>query len=310
MPPLTISTPTIVHHMAALDDHTAPPNSLEAIHANLRSGVEFIEVDINALARDDYLLVHEARLEAETGGLGPVIDCTPERARTLRIKHDGISTTSRVPLLSEVVALFLSDPGPSRLQLDFKNVIPFSTDEPLRRLIRLIEPLGNRVLVSTGADWQLRKLRKMAPWLMLGFDIMFYIGWKPADVPRAQGELPRQVGAYGYYDDHILASQAYWPKAEYLRDRCESLVGQVPDVSVFYLEHHLIARSLQDGFNWAAELHKYHIKLDAWTMDVTNPAAVQNAPRLLQAGVDLFTSNTPGALGNLLKLNRPNHPDD
>ena len=79
-------------------------------------------------------------------------------------------------------------------------------------------------------------------------------------------------------------------------------MNQVPDISVFYLEHTLIARSLQDGFNWAECLHEHGIKLDAWTMDVTNPAAVLNAPRLLKAGVDVFTSNTPRALGALLGL--------
>jgi glycerophosphoryl diester phosphodiesterase len=302
MPPLTIPTPTIVHHMAALDDHAAPPNSLEAIQANLQSGADFIEVDINALANDDYLLVHDDELEAETSGQGLVAKCTPEQARALSIKHEGVISKCRVPLLSEVVALFLSHPGRSRLQLDFKNVIPLPSDEPLQRLVRMIEPLGDRVLVSSGADWHLRKLRRMAPWLMLGFDIMYYIGWKPANTPRDPREPPRLMGAYGYYDDHILASQAFWPKAEYLRDRCESLARVVPDVSIFYLEHYLIAHSLEDGFNWAEELHKYDIKLDAWTMDVTNPVAVQNAPRLLQAGVDLFTTNTPGALSTLLGL--------
>jgi glycerophosphoryl diester phosphodiesterase len=309
MPPLNIPTPTIVHHMAALDDRAAPPNSLEAIRTNLQSGADFIEVDINALIQDDYLLVHESVLEAETSGQGPVAGCTPEKARTLWIKRDGASTSCRVPLLSEVVSLFRSHPGPTRLQLDFKNLIPFPSDEPLLRLARLIEPLGDRVLVSTGADWQLRKLRKMAPWLMLGFDIMLYIGWKPSNAHRSPDEFPRQLGAYGYYDDHILASRACWPTAEYLRDRCESLASQVPDISVFYLEHHLIAQSLRDGFNWAEALHARNIKLDAWTMDVTNPAAVQNAPHLLRAGVDLFTSNTPTALETLLRLEKPDTSD-
>jgi hypothetical protein len=36
-------------------------------------------------------------------------------------------------------------------------------------------------------------------------------------------------------------------------------------------------------------------------MDVDKPVAVANAPRLRDAGVDLFTSNTPLALGQLLQ---------
>jgi glycerophosphoryl diester phosphodiesterase len=166
----------------------------------------------------------------------------------------------------------------------------------------MIEPLGERVIVSSGADWQLRRLRKLAPWLILGFDVMWYIGWQPADQDRDPRELPKHLGAYGYYDDHILATERHWSTAEYLRDRCESMMGLVPDVSVFYIEHLLLAQSLTDGFNWADALHRGGIKLDAWTMDVTNPVAVENAPRLLAAGVDLFTSNTPLAMAVLLHI--------
>jgi glycerophosphoryl diester phosphodiesterase len=288
--------------MGALDGSLEPPNSLEAIRASLQAGAEFIEVDVNALAENDYLLVHDDDLQAETNGQGPVAGCIPAQARALLIKHDGQVTQRHVPLLSEVVRLFLEMPGHTRLQLDFKNVYPLPNDEPLRRLIDLIAPLGERVLVSSGADWQLRKLRKLAPWLMLGFDIMFYIGWQPAGTPRDPREPASRLGAYGYYDNHILASQALWSTADYLRDRCESLAVLVPDTSVFYLEHYLIAQSLRDGFNWAEALHAYGAKLDAWTMDVTNGTAVQNAPLLLAAGVDIFTSNTPRALAALLGI--------
>ncbi len=294
--------PAVVHHMGALDSQTAPPNSLEAIRASLEARAAFIEVDVNALSEEDYLLVHELELETETNGKGSVATYTPGQARALHIKRDGVMTEYAVPLLSDVVRLFQQSQEPTRLQLDFKNVYPLASDEPLHLLIKLIEPLGSRVLVSSGADWQLRRLRKLAPWLMLGFDIMFYLDWAPEGAARDPRALPKQRGAYGYYDDHPVAQQRIWPTAEYLRDRCESLMGLVPDVSVFYLEHTLIAQSLRDGFNWAEACHARGMKLDAWTMDVTDPIAVANAPTLLRAGVDLFTTNTPRALAELLGI--------
>lgn len=304
MPPLTLPTPTIVHHMAALDDQSAPPNSLEAVQACLDARAAFVELDINALAADDYLLVHEFELEAETSGHGAVGSTSPAQARALVIKRRGELTDYHVPCLSEVVNLFMARGGNTRLQLDFKNVFPLPTEEPLERLIRLIEPLGERVLVSSGADWQLRKLRRLAPWLRLGFDVMYYIDWEPPDKTRDPRTFPKRRGAYGYYDDHMLALERRWSTAEYLNDRCESLMGLVPDVSAFYIEHTLLAQSLKDGFNWAEALHRRRIKLDAWTMDVTNPTAVQNVPLLLSAGVDLFTTNTPRALAKLLEQNQ------
>ncbi len=300
MPILNISTPTIVHHMAALDNQAAPPNSLQAIQACLDAGAAFIEIDVTALAHSDYLLVHDDLLEAETNGHGAVAACAPDNARALFIKQKNVVTNYPVALLSDVVALFQARGGASRLQLDFKNVIPLPGDEPLYRLVELIQPLGERVLVSSGADWQLRKIRRLAPWLRLGFDAMYYIDWEPADKVRDPRAFPKQRGAYGYYDDHMLATRRLWKTADYLRDRCESLIGLVPDVSVFYIEHTLLAQSLRDGFNWANTLHAQNIKLDAWTMDVTNATAVENAVLLRDAGCDLFTTNTPRALGQIL----------
>jgi glycerophosphoryl diester phosphodiesterase len=292
--------PIIVHHMAALDGKH-PPNSLEAIRACLERGAVLIEIDITALANDDYLLVHDPVLESETTGVGAVGKVTVEQVRSLFIKSNNAPTLSRVTLLSEVVSLFMEYKTPTRLQLDYKDVLPFADDEPLRRLLKLIEPLGERVIVTSNADWQLRRLRKLAPWLDLGFEIQLYL--KPDDTvdPRVP---PFRLGAYGYWDDHILATQRIWSTADYLAERCEILTTLVEPISTFYIDHKLLAQSLDDGFNWAEALHSYGIKLDAWTLDADNALAVRHASRLLDAGVDQFTTNTPEELRQMLKQSR------
>jgi len=128
---LPLSPPLIVHHMAAPHD-LYPPNSLEAIRTCLEQQAAFVEVDITALRADDYLLVHDPVLEHETNGSGPVGESTVESARQLTYK----STAYSVALLSDVVQAFLDQAGQTRLQLDFKNVLPMTEDEPLRRLVR------------------------------------------------------------------------------------------------------------------------------------------------------------------------------
>ncbi len=292
--------PTLIHHMAALDGTTAssnfPPNSLEAIRACLNANAAVIEVDVTALADEDYLLVHEPSLQTETMSNGAVGECTARDARELHIRHRGQPTLYRVPLLSNVVALFQYHGGSTQLQLDFKNAIPFANDEPLQRLAKLIEPLQDRVSVSSVADWQLRKLRELAPWLNLGFDIHFYLGWRPGSEEFAGEGYPHHKGAYGYWDDHPLATQKIWPTAGYLKNRCGFLIGLVPGARTLYISHHFLAQSLRDGFNWADELHAHNIKLDAWTMDVTNADALANLPLLLKSGVDYITTNTPLAM--------------
>ena len=294
-----IRPPIVVHHMAALDGRAAP-NSLEAISACLAAGARFIELDITALADRDYLLVHDPLLESETTGTGPVAECTATQARGLFFSRAGAPTPFRVPLLSDVVDAVVSHGGSTRIQLDFKNVIPFPDDEPLQRLVNLIRPLGAHVIVSSNADWQLRRLRVLAPWLDLGLDIHFYLDWRPPGKPVDPRAYPRQLGAYGYWDDHPLATRRFSTTANYLADRCGMLVGLVPGVSTFYISHSFLAQSLEDGFNWADALHQVGIKLDAWTLDADDAVAAANAGRLLDAGVDQFTTNTPAALADLL----------
>lgn len=297
MTALPVRPPVIVHHKAALDASPYPPNSLEGVRACLEAGAAFIEIDVMALAADDYLLVHDMTLEAETTGTGEVGATTAEAARGLFIRDSGQVTAYRPPLLSEVVALFGEFPGASRLQIDYKNVYPSPDDEKLRRLLHLIEPLGDRVLVSSGADWHLRRLKKLAPWLDVGFDIGFYLDYRPnGSDPR---HPPYTLGDYGYHDDHLLAKRRMLPTAAYLAERCEIFLRSVPEASIWYVDYKVIAKGLDDGFNMADWLHQQGIRLDAWTLDVGKPAEQFVRP-LRDAGVDQFTTNTPLAVGALL----------
>jgi glycerophosphoryl diester phosphodiesterase len=255
-----IRPPVIVHHMAALDGQY-PPNSLEGIRACLEAGAVFIEIDITALADSDYLLVHDETLDAETTGVGPVGQCSMADSSLFFKNADGSTSTYPVPRLSQIVQLLLDYPNGARLQLDYKNVMPFSDPEPLHRLVRLIEPLGGRVLVSTGADWQLRRLRKLAGWLELGFDIHFYVDWRFPEERVDPRVPPYRQGAYGYWDDHMLSMQRLWTTAEYLAERCKTLTNLLPGVTTFYLDYRLLVQSLDDGFNWAEALHAVDIKL-------------------------------------------------
>jgi glycerophosphoryl diester phosphodiesterase len=289
---------TLVHHMAALDDSPHPPNTLEAIRACLAAGARVIEIDITPLASADFLLVHDPVLEHETTGQGPVRGANPADVAHLHIRaRDGaVQTAYRPPLLRQVVELLTAEGGPARLQIDYKDVYPSDDDEPLRRLVRLIEPLGPRVIVSTGADWHLRRLRALAPWLDLGFDIGLYLDWRPESWPDDPRVPPYQRGAYGYHDDHLLARTALLRTANYLAERCAILAGMCENISTWYVSHHCIAHMLDDDFNLAHWLARRGMALDAWTLDSTNPTAMINATRLRDAGVSLFTSNTPRAL--------------
>jgi glycerophosphoryl diester phosphodiesterase len=284
--------------MAALDG-AYPPNSLEAVRACLEGGAAHIEIDVAALADGDFLVVHDLDLGSQTTGSGLARACTVDEARRLRIKHrDGTVTETHVPLLSEVIALLVQYPG-AKLQVDLKDERPYENEEPILRLARLAKPAEGRVIASSMADWQLRKLRKFAPWLELGFDPGFYLAWWPPEYVDPSLP-PHRMGAYGYLDDHPLADSRIWPPDRYLAERADVLLRLVPGITTLYVYHGLLAKSLDDGFNWAEACRAAGVTLDAWTMDIARPGIAERVRRLEEAGVDRFTTNTPRELAALL----------
>ncbi len=294
-------SPRIVHHMGAIEGQPYPPNSLERIKASLQASADVIEIDVVALADSDYLLVHDPLLESETDGSGPVAACSAAAAR--RLHYPAADQTQQVPVafLSDVVRAFVEHGGSTGLQIDFKNEIPFPSGEPLERFIRLIEPLGRRVIVSTGADWQLRLMRRLAPELRLGFDVHHYIDSHGSNSEVGAVSYPRALGAYGYWDDHPLAGERFTSTADYLRARCENLVALVPNVEIFYLHSGLILTAYRDGFSWADALAEYGVQLDAWTVDLKGPESEEWPRRLADAHVNLITTNTPLAMRAFFK---------
>lgn len=291
----------LIHHKAHLDTSDTPPNSLAGVRACLDHGAPIIEIDVIALASDDFLLVHDHELASETTGNGAVGDCTPQTARSLHLKpHRDGASPHPVALLSDVVAALLDHGGGSRLHVDWKDYVPFPTDEPLHRLARILKPLGDRVFLTHCADWQLRRLRRIAPWLEIGFEVQFYFDLRDPAGDYDPMMPPYRQGAYGFHDDHPLALAQSWPIEAYLADRCDMLLHQAPGISTVCVSHHTLMACLNHGFNWADAVRDAGLTISTWTLDADNPVALSNARTLYDAGIRRFTSNTPLALAQHL----------
>jgi glycerophosphoryl diester phosphodiesterase len=257
------------------------PNSLEAIHDCLEAGVFRIEIDIHSMADGDYLVSHASRLEESTTSQGPVGHLTRDDALNLRRSDD---PNSRPPLLSEVIALV--QPHSSDLQLDLKDWRPL-TEERVHALIALTEPLGQRVLVSSGQDWNLRAINSQSKELRLGFDPDHYLASGQRKVP-----VPARLGAYGYRDDHPLAIGRAQPVAEYLRERMIDLVTQCPFAREFFIEYQLLLQAMNDGVSLSQLLHERGVAVSAWTLDYDGANSIAKLEALAAAGVDRITANT------------------
>jgi glycerophosphoryl diester phosphodiesterase len=275
----------LVNHMAVLSgDH--PRNSIAAIRECFDAGVERIEIDVHSLAGPDYIVSHDRRLDAKTTGTGAIGSATPDDVRACRFRD---RRDDRPPLLSEVVAL--ARDCRSEIQLDLKDWRTLSGDR-VRALADVVAPIRERVIVSSGQDWNLLRLSELAPSVAIGFDPGWYLAHPTAD-PGAP--LPRTRGAYGYLDDHPLAFGRTGDTTDYLRRRFGLLALQAPGSREYFLSFRLALMMLDDGFNAAVFLHERGIDANVWTPDHDGPDSVRNLRCLLDAGFDRVTTNTPRA---------------
>ncbi len=295
-----MKSPLLLIHHAANRGYVYPPNSIRGLKACLDAAARAIEMDISPLSGGDFLLLHDRLLEHGTTGSGSTHTHTAEQTSSLFLTWRGAVTDEPVGLLSQALDLVSLHPYSVELQLDLKAHTPLD-DSKLSRLVAALQPVKDRVRVTSGADWALRRLRALDPDLPLGFDPMLYLDLSPHGGEEDRFPAPPfRHGAYGYWDDHPLASGRWGEAADYLAARAEALWAQAPSGAIWYIRAKLLARALAEDFDWIADLHSRGAQVDAWTLNPDRPADVELARQLVAAGVDRITTDNAPALAQTL----------
>jgi glycerophosphoryl diester phosphodiesterase len=236
-------------------------NSLEAVRECLEAQVPRAEIDV-AFQEGEFVVTHD-----------------PPAAG---------------PLFRDVVGLMTEIESPTLLELDMMDLDPLPTST-LEALLRLTEPVKDRVVFNSSADWNLRRLLRKDASLRVGFDVAGELDWVPEGQEEEQGGmLPR--AAYGYLDAHPLARATYSAPKDYLFDRLSGIVRLVPGAREIHLRLLAFERMLEDGAEVVELVHDQGMVLDVWTLDAGTPHWPERVRRAVDAGVDVMTSNTPREL--------------
>jgi len=282
-----------------------PENSLDALAACLAAPVARAEIDLVMLADSDFLMYHDDMLDRGTTGSGPVASLTSDAARALRLRnyrHDdeggelAPATDNQVSQLSDVVEMMRATPAPTVLQLDMKDATPWPWTR-IEELLRLVEPIRDRVIFGCTADWNLRRLLHVDSTAPIGFDPMHYLDWAP-DGSELE-PLPGVRSAYGYLDAHPIARQRHGTTADYLRDRLSGLLRLVPAPRDLYIRLRTAERMVADDLGMdtlVTMIHDLGASFDLWTLDAGTPNWEARLRLALDLGADVITTNTPRAL--------------
>jgi len=208
------------------------------------------------------------------------------------VTHNRPRRGAKLPTLRQALETVRSTPdGPTVLMLDAKGDAPWPK-ERVTQLVRLVEPVRDRLFIGSPADWNLRRLRDADSALTFAFDPQYYLTWS-----SKTEKLPGRVGAYAYQDTHPLALRRTGPTADYLRERFEMLLALVPEAREVHLRLGFFERMLDDGFDAAQFLHEAAGKMvDVWTIDAGTRRWRERVSRAIDSGADIVTTNTPREL--------------
>ena len=260
-------------------------NSPLAIEECAREAVVRAEIDVQLLRDGEFVVFHDDRFDRVTDARGLVREATAREATRARF-NDG----SHPLLFSEATALLAAHEYPKRIELDLKDFGPYTWPQT-EALARAVQAIKDRVHFSCPADWNLRRLLAVDATIPVSLNPHCYID------TENEPEIRLPIGAYGYRDAHPLARRHDSSVAAYLRDRFGGIMRLVPGVTEAHVRLAMFERMLDDGVADASDMfHALGIKLDVWTLDAETPRWRSRLARVLAAGVDIVTTNTPRAL--------------
>lgn len=256
-----------------------PPFQQHNLVAALAAGVP-CEVDLRFTADHHALCIHDAVLDHETTGTGPVAAANRADIEAARQRGNrGQVLDTPLLFLDEVVEAVRvhrlthgSAVGPGLVQLDVKTPVADLHPEALARFGQLLGPDAPSFIASGYERDLIERLTAAAPGLQAGFDpLAFY--------RQPQSLRPDQLRA--------------------LADRTRF---EAPGALIYYLQADLVVAGLDRGVNLVELVTdgRPGILVDAWTVDPTRPRLRALLARLVGAGVGQITTNDPATLGPLV----------
>ncbi len=227
-----------------------------------------LEIDLQQLACENFVCLHDPLLESETTGIGLVKSVKSEDIIQLRM----LETPNQAPLLLDQIVEILKSISlhpKFLLQLDIKGSI---TEDGINLLASSISPIANSIIVG-GNDWSsIVKLADIIPNIKLGYT------------------LP----------DHFSGNQNTW------NNFIENSTHEALLAQTIYLSWSLFTDSMADGINLVEKLKAQNFIVDCWTIDPEYHSC-RDLQSVLELGIDQITTNRPRALVRMWENHNQNY---
>src|SRR6187431_1738990 len=102
---LDSGSPTVLVAAHRAAHNVYPENSLKAIQASIKLGVDIIEIDVKVSKDGVPFLMHDRTMDRTTNGKGDPEELTWEELQKLHIVDKGKSTSYKIPSLEQALEL-------------------------------------------------------------------------------------------------------------------------------------------------------------------------------------------------------------
>ncbi len=228
-----------------------------------------IEVDLVVTGDKGFAVLHDKTLDRETTGQGPVAHTSDDVIRLLRLRgNDGAPINEPVMLLDDLCTLMASGKvhPDALLQLDYKEDEKVLDGRAIANFRRATLPVAKNIIVSSGSAAAVKLLTDAVPGMQIGFD--------PSD-------------------EHIFKSHL---AAGTLQTFVDDALAASPGAHMVYLNWQIVTMSSDAGFDIVDAFHQHGKRIDAWTIQASDPASVATVEKLLALKVDQITTDDPEGL--------------
>ena len=227
-----------------------------------------VEVDINPLACSDWAVIHDATLDRETTGRGPVARHTAADLVALCLR-DAAGKPSAVPVatlggLLRTAASGVIGAG-ALLQLDLKVDADALTPANVAGFAAAVAPLAPHLILSGGDASAVRRLADAAG-VAVGYD------------PCHEAALV-DLAVTGRFDAFAACALA-----------------ALPDAGMIYLDRRLVALAIGRGADLIASFRAAGRRVDVYTFSDAGPGETAAARQAVAGRADQITTDDPAGL--------------
>ncbi len=259
-------------------------NTLAAIQDCVDSGVPQIEIDLQILNDENFVLFHDFELDRLTNSKGLISD-----RETTHINSISYKTGESIALLDDILPVLLN--SSLRIHLDLK--ISNYPSSVIVKLVKKILPLKDRILIASQDQRFLEKFTDHG--FSVAFDTSMELRYQ---TNRPPGKNPVRLGLHGLWDDSSEAYDTSISAPQYIRYRLQSFSDLLP-LSAWVFDADTLDFLASKSPTFSRDLAQQDVDLITWGLDDTKESDLaERLHFLFDIGVVTVITDFPEKFAN------------